>query len=51
VLSILAVSGTELIPKSPANVTLNARSLMEREEIQWSILEGDLHLATCGHDV
>jgi Zn-dependent M28 family amino/carboxypeptidase len=51
VLSVLAIEGTELIPKSPVNATVSKRELMGREEIQWSIMEDDLHLATCGHDV
>lgn len=46
VVSILAMSGTDLIPKSPANGTM-----VERRDVEWTIEDEDRHLGTCGHNV
>ncbi|GME48835.1 aminopeptidase y [Neofusicoccum parvum] len=55
VLATLAMNGTELIPKTPSNATasLNRRFFTSEslESFPWTELEGERHLATCGHDV
>lgn len=49
------MEGQELIPKTPANATasLKRRLLASGgfESFPWTELEGERHLATCGHDV
>ncbi|KAL6161598.1 hypothetical protein ACJQWK_08153 [Exserohilum turcicum] len=52
VLSILATRGEEFIPKSPVNASMiTARGIIGVEP-RWTLPEeGDMHLATCGHDV
>jgi len=50
VLSVLAMEGEKIIPKTLVNGTIEARSLYERSEIEWTIFEGDEHLRTCGHE-
>ncbi|PVI06572.1 leupeptin-inactivating enzyme 1 precursor [Periconia macrospinosa] len=46
VLSVLATTGHELIPKSPQNATLSARGLMGRD-IEYTLVEGERHVG-CG---
>ncbi|KAF2007495.1 aminopeptidase-like protein Y [Amniculicola lignicola CBS 123094] len=51
VLSILAIKGTDLIPKSTVNATMfTSRGLVGRE-IQWTRDENERHLATCGNEI
>lgn len=55
VLATLAIDGTELIPKTPSNATASLhRRFFTSESLEsfpWTELEGERHLATCGHDV
>lgn len=47
VLSILAVRGDKIIPKSPVNATMG----IVRREIEWTKDENERHLATCGNEI
>ncbi|KAF2467161.1 aminopeptidase-like protein Y [Lindgomyces ingoldianus] len=51
VLSVLATKGEQIIPKSPVNSTTITSRGLTRTEIEWTTMEDDKHLATCGHDV
>ncbi|EDU46237.1 leupeptin-inactivating enzyme 1 precursor [Pyrenophora tritici-repentis] len=52
VLSILAMRGEEIIPKSPVNTSMVTKSGIMGVETVWTVPEeGEMHLATCGHDV
>ncbi|KAF2273653.1 aminopeptidase-like protein Y [Westerdykella ornata] len=52
VLSILATRGQEIIPKSPVNASMiSSRGLIPRQDIKWTVEEGERHLATCGNDI
>lgn len=50
-LSVLAVDGVALIPKTISNATITPRSLYERSAVEWTIFDGDEHLKTCGHEL
>ncbi|KAF2747662.1 aminopeptidase-like protein Y [Sporormia fimetaria CBS 119925] len=52
VLSILAMTGHEIIPKSTVNATmLTSRGLIGRDDVLWTVPEpGDRHV-TCGNDI
>ncbi|KAE8829728.1 hypothetical protein HRS9139_06352 [Pyrenophora teres f. teres] len=52
VLSILATRGEEIIPKSPVNASMITNKGIMGVEPVWTVPgEGEMHLATCGHDV
>ncbi|ORY19687.1 aminopeptidase-like protein Y [Clohesyomyces aquaticus] len=51
VLSILATKGQDIIPKSPVNGTMISSRGLVGSEIEWTTMDGDQHLGTCGHDV
>lgn len=48
-LAILAMEGEKLIPKAPGNNT----SVVPRaiETFEWTVMEGERHLSTCGHEI
>lgn len=47
VLATLAMEGEKLIPKAPGNGT----TVVPRDIFEWTVLEGERHLATCGHEI
>jgi len=56
VLATLATEGQDLIPKTAGNATaaVQARAvgaMSEGELFPWSVVEGERHTGTCGHDV
>ncbi|KAJ4387240.1 hypothetical protein N0V93_007829 [Gnomoniopsis smithogilvyi] len=54
VLSILAQRGQDLIPQNTGNSTMVLqRSIdsMDLDDFPWTVLQGERHLGTCGHDV
>ncbi|KAL0261518.1 hypothetical protein SLS55_002948 [Diplodia seriata] len=55
VLATLAINGTDLIPKTPANATASLdRRLFTSESLggfPWTEVAGERHLGSCGHDV
>jgi len=50
-LAILAVRGTELIPKSPINTTMITSRGLVGNEVQWTTDENDRHHASCGDNI
>lgn len=52
VLSVLATTGQDNIPKSPVNATMLTTRGIQGMEIEWTApAEGEKHTGTCGHDV
>lgn len=56
VLATLATEGQELIPKTPSNATAAVRpralgAMDEADLFPWSVVEGERHTGSCGHDV
>jgi hypothetical protein len=55
VLATLATDGQDLIPKAGAgNATLTPRgigAMSEDELFPWTVVAGERHTGTCGHDV
>lgn len=56
VLATLATDGHDLIPKSSGNATATVQTrdigtMDEAELFPWTVIEGERHLGSCGHDI